>query len=391
MRLAVVTNILAPYRIPLFEHLARRCDDFLVLLLADRHVNRDWATAAVPFATQTLPGIRISSAGSVDPIHINVGAWRALRRFQPDAVLGGGFTPAHVAAMLYCQSHDRHYVPWGELTLQHQSEKLAARRWLRRWMIGTNRSFVASSKATRSAFVHYGANPADVLVSPMPVGTATFRDLAARARADGACEKLRAHFGAPLIVSAGRLVDIKGWRNLLRAFQRLVRAHPDATLVIAGDGPQRHEYSRFAEHLQLGAHVRFIGQQPPDKLAALYAAADVFAFPTLADPYGAVLVEAMSCGTIAVASAHAAATPEFVTHGDSGFVADPLDDKAFAVAMGEALGLPAESRARMIQRANERLPADDMQHSAAAIVDFLASRIEPSLSPAAPVCHRDVI
>src|SRR5687767_4900312 len=100
MRLAVVTNILAPYRIPLFERLAQRCDDFLVILLATRHANRDCVAPPVSFATRTLPGIQIGSRGNVDPVHLNVGAWRALRQFRPDVVMGGGFTPWHVAAKL---------------------------------------------------------------------------------------------------------------------------------------------------------------------------------------------------------------------------------------------------------------------------------------------------
>src|SRR5262245_38607430 len=130
MRLAIVTNILAPYRVQLFEELERRCGALLVVLLANQHANRDWTMPKVTFATHTLPGARLAR-DSVDPIHLNVGAWRALREFRPDAVLGGGFTPAHAAAMVYCRWHGAEYVPWGELILQHPTESSRVRRWLR--------------------------------------------------------------------------------------------------------------------------------------------------------------------------------------------------------------------------------------------------------------------
>ncbi|HEU4780694.1 MAG TPA: glycosyltransferase [Steroidobacteraceae bacterium] len=397
MRLAVVTNILAPYRIPLFSALASRCDDFLVLLLADRHVNRDWFAPPVGFATRTLPGIRISNAAGVDPVHLNVGAWAALSTFRPDVVLGGGFTPAHLAAMLYCRYHGKEYVPWGELTLAHQSEELALRRWLRRWMIGSSRRFIASSTATRAAFVHHGADPGNVLVSPMPVGNAVFRALAASARASGDCARIRLRHGTPLIVSAGRLVDSKGWIHLLRAFQIVSREFPSAELVIAGEGPRREHYLVLADSLRIRSRVRFAGQLTANQLASLYAAADVFTLATLADPYGAVLPEAMACDTVVVSSVHAAATADMVVDGESGFIADPLDEQAFADALTRALSLSPERRATLLAQARLRTPDDDMEYSASAIVDFLSARITGHRhstsalvgSAATMGCHRD--
>jgi glycosyltransferase involved in cell wall biosynthesis len=385
MRLAVVTNILAPYRIPLFSAMARHCDDFVVLLLADSHANRDWTAPSVGFATRTLPGIRISRAGAVDPIHLNVGAWAALRAFRPDAVLGGGFTPAHLAAMLYCRYHKKEYVPWGELTLTHASEAFAPRRWLRRWMIGNSRSFVASSTATRTALAHYGADPANVLVSQMPVGNAMFRAAADLARANGECAQIRHRYGAPLIVSAGRLVDSKGWIHLLRAFAMLSRKFPDASLVIAGEGPQRAHYISLAEQLQIGRRVHFIGQRKPNELAALCASADAFALATLIDPYCAVLPEAMACDTITVSSVHAAATADLVTDGETGFVAEPRDEQSFADALAQAVSLSPEKRDAMLSRARMRMPKDDMEQSASSIVEFLSGRIAGCASTATPL------
>jgi glycosyltransferase involved in cell wall biosynthesis len=397
MRLAVVTNILAPYRIPLFSAMARHCDDFLVLLLADSHANRDWTAPSVGFATRTLPGLRISRAGAVDPIHLNVGAWAALREFRPDAVLGGGFTPAHVAAMLYCRYHKKEYVPWGELTLTHASESFAPRRWLRRWMIGNSRSFVASSTATRAALVHYGADPANVLVSQMPVGNAMFRAAADAARANGACAQIRLRYGAPLIVSAGRLVDSKGWIHLLKAFHLLGRKFPAATLVIAGEGPQHEHYVSLAQQLQIGSRVHFVGQRSANELAALCASADVFALSTLSDPYCAVLPEAMACDTVPVSSVHAAATADLITDGENGFVADPRDEPSFAQALTLASSLSPESRAALLSRSHLRAPKDDMESSASSIVEFLSGRIasrdrsaSPLVNPAVPMtCNRD--
>lgn len=368
MRLAVLTNILAPYRVPLFEEIARRCD-LEVILLADRHANRDWTPSAVGFSTRTLPGIRIGRAHTVDPAHLNFGAWGALRKFRPDVVFGGGFTPAHLAAFAYCRAHRRRYVCWGELILRHPSESVALRRWVRHVVVGASDGWIASSSESRDAFVHYGAKPAQVLVSLMPVRNALFRQHAAEARRTGLVQSLRERYGTPMILSVGRLVAEKGWTQLLQALQVVRRDAPEAALVIAGDGPERTELEARVKSLGL-ERVFLIGSRNVAELSALYAAADVFVFPTLTDTYGAVLAEAIACGTLAVASVHAAATRDLIVPQDTGYAADPLDTDAFAAAISQALRVPEPVRAAMIARAADRLPLDDSVAGANDIVSY---------------------
>ena len=369
MRLAVVTNILAPYRIPLFEEMARRCDGFLVTLLADRHANRTWDAPPVSFATRTLPGFTIGRAGSVDPMHVNVGTWSALRKFRPDVVLSGGFAPAHLSALSYCRTFGSRYISWGELTLAHESETLAPRRWLRHAMVRASDGWIASSSETSDAFVHYGADAGRVLVSLMPVRNAQFRLEAERARQSGECARIRAEYPAPLLFAVGRLVDAKGWRDLLGAMMQVRRKIPQCTLVVAGDGPQRDEYQALAQSLGL-TNVRFIGPKSPAELAGWYAAADVFVFPTLRDTFGAVLVEAIACGVPVVASRYAAATRDLITDGESGFCIDPRDHQSFADTLTRALCMTELARTDMIARASSQLPADDGVEAAEQMVSY---------------------
>jgi glycosyltransferase involved in cell wall biosynthesis len=212
----------------------------------------------------------------------------------------------------------------------------------------------------------------------MPVGSAKFRAAADLARANGECAQFRLRYGAPLIVSAGRLVDGKGWIHLLRAFHLLRQKLPEATLVIAGDGPQLNAYESLAVSLRIAAHVHFVGQRTASELAALYAAADVFAVSTLTDTYGAVLPEAMACGAVTVSSVHAAATADLITDGETGFIADPRDEQSFADALARAVSLSPEDRTTMLARARLRTPDDDMESSAREIVEFLSGRIAES-------------
>ncbi|MEO8018756.1 MAG: glycosyltransferase [Pseudomonadota bacterium] len=378
MRLAVVTNILAPYRVPLFEELARRCA-LKVFTLAERHANRDWAPAKSDFATLTLPGVQLRG-GSLDPVHLNLGAWRALRDFRPDVVLGGGFTPAHLEALAWCRTHRSRYICWGELHLHHESESSGLRRWVRHAAVRASSGWIASSSDSRDAFVHYGASPERVLVSLMPVRNAQFRRHAEESCAGGLAGEIRQRYGTPLILGVGRLGTRKGWPQLLQALRLLRREIRECSLVIAGEGAARAELEALTESLGLD-RVFFIGSRELSDIAALYAAADVFAFPTLADTYGAVLAEAVACGTFAVSSIHAGATRDLIANGESGITVDPTDPAALADGLLRALRLSANERAAMAARARDRLPADDIVAGAAEILGYAEALCRPGAWP----------
>ncbi len=372
LRIAVITNILAPYRIPFFAALAQRCAALRVLLLAERHSSRDWRPSAVPFETHALAGFTINVRSSVDPVHINAGAFGALRKFGPDVVLSGGYSFAHLEALAYCITHRRDYVAWGEHVSGHSTERSPLRRMIRRRVLRNASACIASSTATRDTFVAYGADSRRTLISLMPVGTQAIRSLAASARDTGRCRQLREQRSTPIFLCASRLVDEKGIPNLLEAFAAVQAALPQATLILAGDGPAREAYAKRVVELAL-RNVEFVGQQSQAQLAAWYAAADVFAFPTLHDTFGAVLPEALAAGAIVVSSPHAAATADFVTHGLDGFVADPYNCEEFASAMLAAARLDKGNRTAMLTRAAMRVSQDDYARSATEIVEFLAS------------------
>jgi glycosyltransferase involved in cell wall biosynthesis len=132
--------------------------------------------------------------------------------------------------------------------------------------------------------------------------------------------------GAPaerIVLHIGRLVEKKGTRLLIDAFARVAGQFPDATLVIAGDGPLRGDLERRAA--PLGQSVRFLGHLPPDRTAELMRGAWLLAAPSLtardgdAEGLPNVVVEAAASGVPVVASAHAG-IPEAVEHEVSGLI-----------------------------------------------------------------------
>jgi glycosyltransferase involved in cell wall biosynthesis len=107
--------------------------------------------------------------------------------------------------------------------------------------------------------------------------------------------------GGRLLVNVKRLHPLADHDTLLEAMAR-VRARRDVTLLIAGDGPLEAELKEKARTLGLGDSVRFLGRVPNERVAALTAAADLFALSSALEATPTVALEALACGTPVVST-----------------------------------------------------------------------------------------
>ncbi len=129
---------------------------------------------------------------------------------------------------------------------------------------------------------------------------------------------LRQTWGVPgtglVVLSVGRLAPEKNLALTLRAYKLMRELQPRLRLVLVGDGPERARLERE------NPDVIFAGMRIGDDLAAHYASADVFLFPSVTETYGNVTVEAMASGLAVVAYDYAAAQ-QHIRHGENGILA----------------------------------------------------------------------
>jgi len=154
--------------------------------------------------------------------------------------------------------------------------------------------------------------------------------------------RVRASFGIasdqPLIVCAARLEREKDVATLIAAMPAVLAAAPGALCVVAGEGSQREELAARIRSLGISSSVHLAGFR--EDVLSLIQAADLFVLPSLAEPFGLVLVEAMALGKPVVAI-DAGGPREIVENGRTGLLAPPADPAALASAISRLLREPA--------------------------------------------------
>lgn len=152
-----------------------------------------------------------------------------------------------------------------------------------------------------------------------------------------------------ILVHVSNFREVKRVKDVIRIFARVRRAMP-ATLLMVGDGPDRHDAESEARDLGVGSDVRFLGKL--DSVAPILAAADLFLLPSQNESFGLAALEAMACGTPVVAAA-TGGIPEVLTDGVEGLLEPAGSVEAMARRAIDLLRDP-KAHARMSEAALAR-------------------------------------
>jgi glycosyltransferase involved in cell wall biosynthesis len=197
---------------------------------------------------------------------------------------------------------------------------------------------IASSAAERKLLVErFGASPTGVRVILTPIDTMAFEPV----ERTEACRRAGLDPSRRYLLFVGRLSDHeKRIGALVDAFARVSPADGDTELLVVGEGT---DGSRLRERASTCPRVRFLGwADGPERLAALYGAAECLVLPSRREGFPTVVGEAMACGTPVLAS-RVGGVPELVVEGETGWLLEPGDDDALAERLDHILRHPEEA------------------------------------------------
>lgn len=134
------------------------------------------------------------------------------------------------------------------------------------------------------------------------------------------------------ILAVANLFEKKGINYLIQAFYYVNKEFPDVVLRIIGTGPHEKYLKELTNSLGLSHKVVFFGNVSRDDLIKYYNEATIFCSPSLVEPFGVVILEAMACGKAVVATKTEGAK-EIIHDGENGLLVDIGDPKSIAKAL----------------------------------------------------------
>ena len=281
-----------------------------------------------------------------------VEVWRTLRDLNPSLLLVPGYyTIPSLAAAVWAKLHGRRTVLMCETGRSDRK-----RVW---WKEISKRVLVKllfdQAIAGGTGHVRYlrelGFAPEAIAHAYDVVDNDFYADAASRARLTIDPQEI----GLPdkFFLFVGRLAPEKNVSGLLQSFVEYCATGGSWSLVLAGDGPLRTELHQQVEHLGIAERVHFAGLKDSHELAILYAFANCFVVPSICEPWGLVVNEAMASGLPVIVSNRCGCADDLVEHGANGFIFDPARQDELTARLHRVELLNQLKLARMGERSKE--------------------------------------
>jgi glycosyltransferase involved in cell wall biosynthesis len=346
-KLAILTEIIAPYRIPVFNALATiEGIDLHVIFLAETDpFVREWLVykEEIHFSYEVLASYR--RRWRKHNILLNRGMNAALRKALPDIILCGGYNYlASWQALLWAGRNRVPFLLWTESNAKDLRRKTWFVESLKTRFFSKCDAFVVPGKASLQYLKSFGVATEKIFTAPNAVDNDFFSQMCANVCNNSA--KWRKDLDLPrrFFLFVGRMIAEKGVFDLLLAYRRLdPRLRREFGLVFVGDGAARPELSELANEVTPGC-VGFPGFVQRENLAAYYALAEALVFPTHAEVWGLVVNEAMACGLPIVCTDVTGCAADLVEEGWNGRVLPPRDIERLTEALKDLARSPEATR-----------------------------------------------
>jgi len=321
MKIILIIDVLSPHMIAICKALAKK-QSLTVHIQAQTEPHRKWNFQDfedLNFKCKLLPGFHMH-LGRKDtfPFHINYHVKRNIEQEAPDAVIIWGWSnPTSYFAARACRKLNIPLLPWSGATKNDSSifRKIGAPAV--RWFHRRCSAFLADGTAARELLEDHWRIASDkIFVVGLSVDNSFFISESKKAKS------WKNYFHDSFkhektILYVGQLIERKGILDLLKAFHIVRKKHPDAHLIIAGNGKLRNKIQKAAENEQ-ESHIHMLGYIPYNELPGLYSHSRIFCLPSRKEVWGLVINEAMACGTAVIASDVCGASRDLLIPGETG-------------------------------------------------------------------------
>ena len=386
-RLAIVASHVVQYQDPFFRMLAEQPEiDLTVIYCSKRgfevYHDAEMATT-LQWDVELMQGYKhivlrnLARSDSQGYFRmINPGIVPALARGRYDAVIfmTGWGSITSLLGIFICRILKTPFFLYGDSSFPPPESSFKARLRARflRVIFQQATGFMNSGVLNADYYRHYGADERTFFLLPWAIDNQRFERDSQMSPSER--DKLRESFGiakekVALLFSA-KLVPRKDPHALIRAYEQM--QHKDrAVVVFMGDGILRESLQLDVRKKKLERSILFTGFVNQNEIPKRYAMCDAFVLPSLHEPRGAVVNEAMVCGLPVVVSDRCGSIGDIVLDGDNAMIF-PAGDSAALAACLDRLVSDAELRSKMAARSREIISHWDFKRGVDGVRQMLA-------------------
>jgi len=370
LRVVVITEIIAPYRIPLFNEISKHYESFHVLFLKETNYQREWIveTDKINFSYSILPGFTAKTKyGS--PFYFNFGTLLKLKSLKADVVICGGYNHlSYLSAIAYRYIFRKDLILWVESTIYDHRYQSSFLSYYKKFLISLSNRFLVPGTMSRRYLESFKVKYEDIWIARNAVESKRFVGNAKDSEYEEKILKL-------LCVS--RLEEHKGILDLFKAIQSLNQEGIRSELDILGSGPQEKKLKDFIEKNGL-TNIKMHGFLQQSELKHFYSKASLFIMPSHSDPWGLVINEALSSGVPVIASVKAGGTCDLIINDYNGYVFEPGDVEELVGKIQTYLSLTKEEKNLMRNNSRDYIKHFSMEKSNDGFVEAINN--QPNLS-----------
>ncbi|MEQ8285990.1 glycosyltransferase family 4 protein [Thalassospira sp.] len=305
MKVALLTNIVPPYRFNAYEalHIHAKAAGGSLTVICTHHSEpqRNWPLRDAQFGHQLLRGIHLR-LGENRLFSLPFGTLSTLNSIKPDSLILAGFGIAHWQAQNWAL---KQAIP---TILQFDgwsgSDKFylnPARRYVRHSMVAKADGFIAAGSRGQNWFENYRADPHAIGAAPIPTSFQSSPSMQNRPFSKRRYD----------VLWCGRTTQAKGFDHFLEIASSLAKAGTIHKIGIVGSTDSAATAHAINE-CGLSGITDIHGQLPPEQLPTFLGDAKLCLFPSHNDAYGVGVVEAISCGAVALASPAVGCAPDLL-------------------------------------------------------------------------------
>jgi glycosyltransferase involved in cell wall biosynthesis len=368
VKVALLTNFVPPYRLPLYQAIEKKVKEFKIFLSAETEPNRDWEVEWSQLDVQLQKALKYRKQfrhpnGFVEEavIYIPYNQLWELKTFKPDVIISSEMGSRTLLSAIYKQlSKNVKLIIWATVSEESEKSRGKIREYLRKMLLSQADAVITNGNSGARYLAKFQYPIEKIFHVPYVVENHLFNHI-----------KINFLSSHTALIYTGQLIERKGILPFIDCLFTWASRNPVRfiDLYIAGSGPLT-EVIQAIPSLE-NVHIHLLGNVSYQDLPAVYAKGHIFVFPTYSDEWGVVVNEAMAAGLPVLGSKYSQAVDELVQEGVHGWKFHPDDPHEMMMAFNEALTSSHEKLGWMSSNCRKKISEYSIDSSADKMVNVI--------------------